>query len=461
MQLSLKLGLATALGISATLAANGFLRVQEEMALFESDMSRDHQTFGRALALAAQAVARRHGFDEAREMIEAANSMEPRLTIEFIEGRPSANEGQPVSAATLLSDGPLPELVSEVPTDLSRSSFVRMSEKRDAQRERVRRVIIRLGVTTAALIAVSTAIIFALGQWLLGRPLRLLVTKVRRIGEGDLSAPLVLRHKDEMGVLAHELNAMCDQLGEARHRLVEEADARVRAVEQLRHADRLGTLGRLAAGVAHELGTPLNVVSAQAKMIVTGESAGEEVRQDAQVILDQSERMTHIIRQLLDFTRQRRSDRREEDVRAVVGAALDVLVPLAGRAGVKCVLETGPQALAAVDPVQIQQVVTNLIVNAVQSQPRGGEVRVRVEQSHAPGRDVCIRVEDRGEGMAPEVLERVFEPFFTTKDVGLGSGLGLSVAHGIVEEHGGRIEAHSTLGAGSVFLVYLPAGGEP
>jgi hypothetical protein len=164
MQLSLKLGLATALGISAALAANGVLRVQEEMTLFESDMSRDHQAFGRALALAAQAVARRHGFDEAREMIEAANSMEPRLTIDFIEGRASSYEVPPLSATTLLSGDHLPELVSEVPTDLSRSSFVRMSEKRDAQRERVRRVIVRLGITTAVLIAVSTAIIFALGQ---------------------------------------------------------------------------------------------------------------------------------------------------------------------------------------------------------------------------------------------------------------------------------------------------------
>jgi two-component system NtrC family sensor kinase len=460
MQLSLKLGLATALGISAALAANGFLRLQEEMALFETDMSRDHEAFGRALALAAQAVARRHGFDEAREMIDAANSMEPRVTIEFIEGRARHHAGHQVSLSALLSAAPLPELVSEVPTELARASYVRVSEKRDAQRERVRRVLVRQGITTAVLIAVSTAIIFALGQWFLGRPLRLLVAKVRRIGQGDLSGPLVLRHRDEMGLLAHELNAMCRQLDEARRELLEEGDARVRAVEQLRHAERLGTVGRLAAGIAHELGTPLNVVAAQAKMIVTGESSGDEVREDAQAILDQSERMTHIIRQLLDFTRQRRSDRRQEDVRAVVGAALHVLAPLASRSGVRCVLEPGPPSMASVDPVQIQQVVTNLVVNGVQAQPSGGEVRIHVELEGPPGR-VCIRVEDRGQGMTPEVLERVFEPFFTTKDVGQGTGLGLSVAHGIVEEHGGRIEARSTQGGGSVFSVYLPAGGAP
>jgi two-component system NtrC family sensor kinase len=389
-------------------------------------------------------------------MIEAANSMEPRLTIEFAEGRPPALPAHEVSLGTLVSGAPLPELVSEVPTDLARPAYVRMSEQRDAQREGVRRVITRLVITTAALIAVSTAIIFALGHWLLGSPLRLLVAKVRRIGEGDLKHPLVLRHRDEMGLLAHELNAMCDQLAEARSRLVEEADARVRALDQLRHAERLSTLGRLAAGVAHELGTPLNVVSAQAKMIVTGESSGDEIREDAQVIIDQSDRMTHIIRQLLDFTRQRRSDRREEDVRAVVGAALDVLAPLAARSGVTCILEPGPPVFASVDPVQIQQVATNLIVNGMQAQPGGGEVRVRVASENDEA--VCIRVEDHGEGMAPEILERVFEPFFTTKDVGHGSGLGLSVAHGIVEEHGGRIDARSKPGRGSVFSVYLPGG---
>jgi two-component system NtrC family sensor kinase len=446
MQLSLKLGLATALGISATLAANGTLRVHEEMALFESDMRRDHQAFGGALALAAQAVARRHGFDEAREMIEAANNMYPRLTIEFVEGRPPAERAHAVGLGALLSDSPLPELVSHVPLRLERPSYVRMSENRDAQRERVHGVMLRWASTTVGLIAVSSAIIFALGHWFLGGPLRLLVAKVRRIGEGDLEAPLALRQSDEMGWLARELNAMCEQLGEARRRLVQEADARVRALEQLRHAERLGTLGRLAAGLAHELGTPLNVVSAQAKMIVTGESAGDEVREDAQIILDQSERMTHIIR------------RRLEDVRSVVGAALHVLAPLAARSGVKCVLDPGPATFAPVDPVQIQQVVTNLVVNGVQAQPRGGEVRVRIVQEREPDESVCIRVEDQGEGMTADVLERAFEPFFTTKDVGQGSGLGLSVAHGIVEEHGGHIGVDSTPGRGSVFSVYLPAG---
>ena len=127
MQLSLKLGLATALGISATLAANGSLRVREEMALFESDMRRDHEAFGRALALAAQAVARRHGFEEAREMIEAANSMYPRLTIEFREGQPTAAAAHQVGLGALLSGAPLPELVSDVPTERARECYVRMS----------------------------------------------------------------------------------------------------------------------------------------------------------------------------------------------------------------------------------------------------------------------------------------------------------------------------------------------
>jgi signal transduction histidine kinase len=458
MQLSLKLGLATALGISATLAAYGSVRVGHEMAMMETDMRRDHENFGRALALAARAVARRHGFAEAREMIEAANSMEPRLTIEFVEGPAPRAVSQKVGLWAILSSAPLPELVSYVATDVGRTAHLQMSEKRQEQREYVRGSIYRLASTMMGLMAVSTAIIFSLGFWFLGRPLRLLVAKVRKIGEGDLSGELTLRQSDEMGVLAREVNAMCERLSEAQKRLLAEGEARVRAIEQLRHAERLGTLGRLAAGVAHELGTPLNVVTAQAKMIATGESEGDEVRADAQVILGQSERMAHIISQLLDFTRQRRSDRRQEDVRAVVSAALHVLAPLASRAHVRCTLAPGPPMLACIDPMQIQQVVTNLTVNAVQAQPKGGEVRVSVEAEDGSASSVVVHVEDHGEGMPPEVVERIFEPFFTTKDVGQGSGLGLSVAHGIVEEHGGHITVTSSVGKGTTFCVFLPTG---
>src|SRR5204863_590761 len=122
--------------------------------------------------------------------------------------------------------------------------------------------------------------------------------KARRVGTGDLSGPLHLRQRDELGELANEINLMCE-------RLAEERGAREQATEQLRHADRLTTVGKLASGLAHELGTPLNVVRGRAKLIVDHEVEGKEVTDSARIVVEQAERMTALIRQLLDFARPR------------------------------------------------------------------------------------------------------------------------------------------------------------
>src|SRR5512142_3555308 len=132
----------------------------------------------------------------------------------------------------------------------------------------------------AAFIAVAVA-----GFHFVGRPMRALVAKARRIGAGDLSQPLELAQRDELGELAREMNQMCERLAEAQVRLQEETQRRLDTSEQLRHADRLTTVGKLASGVAHELGTPLNVVSARAKMIASGETTPAETTEYAQIIV--------------------------------------------------------------------------------------------------------------------------------------------------------------------------------
>jgi signal transduction histidine kinase len=315
----------------------------------------------------------------------------------------------------------------------------------------------RLLATLAILIGVAAVVSLVVGRRVVGRPVDALAAKAERAGRGDFGGPLVLRQSDELGDLARAMNQMCADLAESSRMLASEVDAREQALNQLRRADRLMTVGRLAAGLAHELGTPINVVSERIKMAAAGEIAPDDVPRNNQRMLEQLDRMARIIRQLLDFARQRSPEKTDADLVKLLRHVADLLRPLAEKASVSVVLEAsdGP-ATAKVDTQQIEQAVSNLLVNAFQAMPQGGVVALRLR--HDPG-GFCIEVVDHGTGIASSDLVRIFEPFFTTKDVGEGTGLGLSVVHSIVEEHGGQIEVDSEPGRGSTFRVLLPAGG--
>jgi signal transduction histidine kinase len=327
-----------------------------------------------------------------------------------------------------------------------------------------------IGRTALAALAAFLAVGIA-GFFFVGRPMRSLVTKARRIGAGDLSQPLELKQRDEVGELAAEINHMCERLAAAQARVQEETDRRLAASEQLRHADRLTTVGKLASGVAHELGTPLNVVSGRAKMIVRGQVTGAEVLESAQTIIEQSERMTNIIKQLLGFARTRQPQRRRESLRVVVERTVTLLHPMAEKSGVVFKPSHGePEPFAEIDVSLIEQALTNLVVNAIQAMPKGGVLTIQsCEEVVSPpggvpataGGYACLHVEDTGVGMTSEQLRHAFEPFFTTKEVGSGTGLGLSVAHGIVRDHGGWIAATSEVNKGSRFSMYLPSTPKP
>src|SRR5262249_30058235 len=157
----------------------------------------------------------------------------------------------------------------------------------------------------------------------------------------DFSGRLALRQHDEMRELADEINAMCDRIQESKAQLAAETEARVSALEQLRHAERLATVGQLAAGVAHELRTPLSVVGARADMIASDAAAPPPVRQHARVIGEQATRMTDIIRQLLDFSRRRAGKYAPANLRQVVARGLDLLAPTADARGVRIELSGG------------------------------------------------------------------------------------------------------------------------
>jgi signal transduction histidine kinase len=318
----------------------------------------------------------------------------------------------------------------------------------------------------ASMLILTGGVAALLGVRMIGRPLNRLIDKTHRIAAGDLSGPIHLHTGDELAQLGESLNEMCESLATSEEKVREETAARTAAVTQLRHADRLKTVGRLASGMAHELGTPLNVVSGRAGLIASGKLSQLEIAQSATAIQTEANRMTAIIRQLLDFARCNTPHRVKTDLRRIIGDTVKLLAPLAQKQNVSIdVPEDRDPATALVDAAQVQQVLTNLIVNAIQAMPEGGELKIAVETERATppedseaaeGEFFRIDVEDQGEGIAEEDLDQLFEPFFTTKDVGQGTGLGLSIAYGIVQEHGGWIAVTSQTGHGSRFSVYLP-----
>lgn len=266
-----------------------------------------------------------------------------------------------------------------------------------------------------------------------------------------------------LGVLGHMTVRVRRDRDTLDERLAQRTSAYVATVEQLRHRDRLALAGQIAAGIAHELGTPLNVISGRAQLIVEKDATRDEIERHVRSIREQAERVTATIRQLLDFVRRRGPDLGPADLNELCRQVLDMIRPLAGKRQVQLELVAATdRAVVHIDHNQIQQAVSNLIMNAIQAMTEGGKVQVRVRSAAAePDAQVAIEIEDTGTGIAPENVKRIFEPFFTTQKAGEGTGLGLSITEGIVRDHGGRIEVQSQVGAGSRFTLYFPESPGP
>ncbi|MFH1687048.1 MAG: ATP-binding protein [bacterium] len=224
--------------------------------------------------------------------------------------------------------------------------------------------------------------------------------------------------------------------------------------EQLHRADRLATIGQLGAGLAHELNEPLANILGYAQLVAKEAALSEQTRADIDKIVKASLHAREVITKLLLFARETTPARTDVDLNALVQAGLYFLHHRCTKAGIALSLDLC-QSLPEItgERSQLIQVLTNLVVNAVQAMPQGGELTIRtgLQNNH-----VLLTVEDTGTGMSEDILAMIFDPFFTTKDVDEGTGLGLSVVHGIVISHSGTIEVDSQLGRGTKFIVRLP-----
>jgi signal transduction histidine kinase len=232
------------------------------------------------------------------------------------------------------------------------------------------------------------------------------------------------------------------------------AEEKLRLQDQLRHADRLATIGQLAAGVAHELNEPLGTILAFAQLAEKQPDVPRQAARDLGKIVKASLHAREIIKKLMLFARQMPPQKKLVDLNGVIEDGLYFLESRCAKSGIEVRRRLSPRIPPIIaDPSQLNQVLVNLLVNAIQAMPQGGTLKIATRCS---GQSAVLVVEDDGIGMSEEVQTKIFVPFFTTKDVHEGTGLGLPVVHGIVTAHGGTISVKSAPGRGARFEVSLP-----
>lgn len=305
---------------------------------------------------------------------------------------------------------------------------------------------------------------------LVSTPVSLLAKGMERVAGGDLDYHLDINTKDEIGDLSRAFNAMTYDLKKAKNELIEwgntlekkvqeKTEAIHRAQAQLIHSEKLASLGRMAAGVAHEINSPLTGIVTFGHLLQKKFPPGSQEREDIDVIIDQAHRCSTIIKGLLGFARASAAEKAATNINDVLHSSLNIVRNKADFFNIKLITEFDA-ALYRVrsDPSQLQQVFLNMIMNAADALEGKGTLTVSTRNLTENNVNyVEIEFRDSGAGINEDDLEKLFEPFFTTKPVGKGTGLGLAVSHGIIQEHGGKITVKTKLGEGTSFFIRLPA----
>lgn len=303
--------------------------------------------------------------------------------------------------------------------------------------------------------AMFAAIILVGHRRAIGGPIRRLVSSMQRVESGNRAHRTPMAGPGEIRTLAEGFNSMLDSI-EKSERELEARRSRQQALEaDLRHSQKLAAIGALATGIAHELGTPLSVLDGKAQRLLRRRRSTDVMHDVAQAIRTEVARMESIIRQLMDFARRNPTSRAQEPADRLVEVAVAALRDSGDVQGARIeIAGDGEPPVLHVDRNRMQRALFNLLKNAAQATGPGG--RVRIGWLSAP-EGPCLYVDDDGPGISDELKPRLFEPFFTTKCVTDGTGLGLAVVHGAVEDHGARIIVERSPGlAGARFRIVFP-----
>jgi len=298
----------------------------------------------------------------------------------------------------------------------------------------------------------------AIGCFVAGRlvdPIRRLISASRQVTEGSLAPDIGPESGDEIGILQKAFKEMVGAVGRRR----------LESQNRLIMSEKQASVGRLAAGVAHEINNPLTGVLTYTHMLLRRKDLDEEVRADLQTIAEATERVRKIVKGLLDFSRQTAPHREKVDVNKLVSSTIALMENQALVKGVNVDFDAGDNLPPVnMDRNQFQSVLLNVLINGLDATEPGDSITVRTRNSdqvnEAGQEGVEISITDSGCGIPSEHLNKLFDPFFTTKEVGHGTGLGLSVSLGIVQRHGGSIRVRSKVGKGSTFTIWVPFEGK-
>lgn len=287
-----------------------------------------------------------------------------------------------------------------------------------------------------------------------GRHIESLCESMQRVATGNPEHRHTPSGSREFLLLGRRFNHMLETLEQARREITIRRESERALEERLLHSEKLAAVGSLAAGVAHELGTPLCTIDARMQRELRKPALTPAQAETFTAVRNEASRMEHIIRQLLDFSRRNPSRFRPVSLSALIGNTLNTLAAEFEQSGTRIVFSgTDEDDTVLADPVRIEQALINLLRNARQACP-GGEIRVTLDS--APG-EMQVSVCDQGPGVPAEIASKIFEPFFTTKSVGEGTGLGLAVVHGIATDHGGSVELKPPPPPpGCQFILHLP-----
>jgi len=325
-----------------------------------------------------------------------------------------------------------------------------------------------VAVLTVCLLMLMAIVLTLLTQTLINEPVQRLLRHTERVSEGDFTTRIKVGSADELGQLAASFNHMTTNLQDAHNDLndmmhnleamVEERSRKIQEIQsRLLQSEKLASIGELAAGIAHEINNPLTGIVMFASMVLNHKDLSPDLRGDLKTVLNETQRCADIVRRLLEFSRATPPHKEPCTVTQLLEHTLALVMYQASFQDIhifKHYREELPEIM--LDPNQIQQVFMNLLLNASQSMSGGGNLELSVDLDDEW---IVTRMRDTGCGISADNLKKIFDPFFTTKGSS-GTGLGLSISYGIIHNHGGSIEAESTVGEGTVFTIRLPADGE-
>jgi len=485
MRLTVSLSLWLALATASVLGIHGWLQLQQEESDLDLVARRELSLRATAIRTGVESAVRDGQQPDIEQLLEQLERRDPELDVfvfdknlALLSSSWGSSPNLPRANAVLRESEPEAIHVQVVEeTDFVASTPVRVQGanagfivlmrpraalQTDLSEERQGLVVSMLAVVIALSLTLSLVVHIRLH-----RPLHQIMHRVRRLAQGEYSEPIVISGKDEIVELAREFDLMSQALEESRRKIVQAAESRDRLQAEMAELNRLALVGQLAASLAHEIGSPLQVLNGRARLLAARQELPSDARRNAEILVEQTDRITDIVERLLSLARRKPLKRHVISLVEPVGQVLELLMPHAERQGVELrwTARDTPPVLA--NAGLVQQVILNLVQNALHASSRGHRIEVTLQPSTytppATSRQentVCIMVDDEGIGIEPDVLPKVFDPLVSQwreDERRAGTGLGLSVVKSIMTDHGGWVcAAVGPSGRGSRFIVHFP-----